>query len=165
MSIPYTLTVLGSLEQRTILLVSETFDAIPGNQELVLTTLHEFTVPADTLAVDEDSLEFEYRGAASGDNVDIRVTFGANMLVVSKTAVSASGTWVARGRVIRKAVAEQKGGGEMFSDDTDLNAVIGSVPGTEDLAADVVMKIEAVGDAANDVELHSVRLTLHCARP
>lgn len=136
-----------------VLYVTTTQTGNVGTGEDVLAS---YSVPANTLAVNNQSLWFEAAGtmANNGHTVTLRVRFGTtgtNLITSYVTAVIGE-KWVVRGRVVRTGAATQKGystyagAGSQVDLSTALN---------QTLSGAVTLEVTGEGTSNNDVVLES----------
>lgn len=81
-------------------------------------TLHSYSVPADTLYVNGQSLWFEASGitAANANTKTIRLSFGGvNVVAIASAFGSAATDWSIRGRIVRTGGATQRVYGEIHT--------------------------------------------------
>lgn len=110
------------------------------------------SVPANTLAVNNQELVFEAWGtfAANGNTKTLKVKFGASSWTVA-SGITAGGSWLVRGRIIRTGAATQD---VVIEENDTTNAATGITISTaaETLSGAVTLKLTGQGGASNDVK-------------
>jgi hypothetical protein len=116
--------------------------------------LASFTVPAATLAVNGDRLEFEAAGtfAATANNKRIRVKFGATTIFdTGVLAITSASDWQISGTIVRTGAATQKCVVTWECSDTSLNPVPDYTTAAETLSGTVILKLTGEATANNDI--------------
>jgi len=134
-----------------VLSVDPTVGGNVGTGEDVLSS---FSVPANTLAVNGQSIWFEACGAtaANGNTKTLRVRFGTSGtgLILTHTTSANNQKWVIRGRVVRTGAATQKGYA------TSIISNVGSAAGVEtglDQTLSGAITFEITGEATSNNDL------------
>lgn len=122
-----------------------------GSGEDDLTT---YLVPANTLAVDGDSITFEACGifSASANNKQLRAYFGTDVIFDSGVlAITAATEWIMTGRIIRTGSATQRVYITLVTDNTTLFTMTNVLATTRTLSIDNPLKL--TGEATNNDEV------------
>jgi hypothetical protein len=126
------------------------------------TDLASYSVPANTLAVNNQSLEFHAWGTYvnNANSKALKVYFGASSWTVLNTAGSGP-TWSVRGRIVRTGASTQ----DVI---IDLISTVGGVVVTVSTAAEtlsgaVVLKLTGTGGATNDIKQEGFMVWWHDA--
>jgi len=120
-----------------------------------------FSVPADTLSVNDQSLWFEAAGstANNANSKTLRARFGSSgtSLIISQVmTVSVSGRWILRGRVFRTGASSQVGYAAL-NGGNGQDSGAGMEPDlNQDLTGTVSLRITAQAVADNDVTIESL---------
>lgn len=135
-------------------ITTQTGNTLTGEDDLA-----SYSVPANTLAVNGQSLWFEAWGtfAANSNSKTVRVRFGTTgtNLISTLTGVLNGGGWSVRGRIIRTGAATQKANGTAIasaSGTADSDTVTGL---DQTLSGAVTLKVTGEATATNDVVLES----------
>lgn len=125
--------------------------------------LRTYSVPAATLAVNGDHLEFEAAGtfAATANNKRVKVKFGAATIFdTGVLAITAAGDWQVNGVVIRTGAATQKNVARWTCTDAALPTATDYTTAAETLSGAITLKLTGEATANNDIveELLIVRL-------
>jgi hypothetical protein len=113
-----------------------------------------YTVPAATLAVNGDHLEFKAAGvfAATANNKRLRIKYGATTLLDTGTlAITAASDWEVQGQIIRTGAATQKSTVSLLSSDAAVADFPDLTTPAETLSGTVVLKLTGEATADNDV--------------
>ncbi len=120
--------------------------------------LASYSVPADTLAVTNDFLDFEASGTAA-NNVNVktlRVRFGSGAVTqVFSLALTTSSShqWALRGRIYRTGAATQKSHCSLVSNFQFMSNVVTTLDHT--LSGAATLKVTGEGVSNNDIVLQS----------
>ena len=125
--------------------------------------LRTYSVPAATLAVNGDHVEFEAAGtfAATANNKRVKAKFGATTILdTGVLAITAAGDWQITGKVIRTGAATQKCVALFTCTDAALPTLTDYSTAAETLSGAVTLKLTGEATANNDIvqELLIVRL-------
>lgn len=120
--------------------------------------LASFTVPANTLAVNGDSIWFEASGtAANNANAKtLRARFGSSgtsQIFSQALTVNQAGQWVLRGRVIRTGSATQKGYAGLSGNQNNTANVVTNLNQT--LSNAIAIRITGEATSNNDIVLET----------
>lgn len=118
------------------------------------TTLSTYTLPLNTLAVNNQSVWFEAWGFVSGtaNNKTIKVYFGATS-VTHFVSTGANYGWFIRGRIVRTGAATQIYISTAISGSASAFVPLIRAAPTETLSGTVVMKVTGTGGASSDITL------------
>lgn len=120
-------------------------------------TLASYSVPANTLAVNGQSLWFEAWGsfAANGNNKTVKARFGSSgtNLMFDTGAVAVNGQdWFLRGRIIRTGAATQKSGVQFTRAVVNVDSVTAL---DQTLSGAVTLAISGEATSNNDIVIES----------
>lgn len=128
------------------------------------TNLTTYTLPASSLATDDQYLTWEVAGtfAANANNKRVRLYFGATVVLDTNSLAFADGaSWRAIVSIFRTGAATQKAIATFFSEDAVLAGVIlqSYTTPAETLSGTITIKTTGQGGASSDVlqELHRVQ--------
>jgi hypothetical protein len=123
-------------------------------------TLVSYTVAANQLAANGDSLWFEAFGtmAANANNKTVRVRFGASgvNLTYEQANTGWGEHWSIRGRVYRTSSATQKSSVNLISDNDDRVTTQTTTTLDQDLTATVALAVTAEAVSNNDVVIEGL---------
>lgn len=125
--------------------------------------LASYSVPANTLAANGQSLWFEASGsyAANTNNKTIRVRFGTAgtnlMFTAPVVAVGAGGSWVIRGRILRTGAATQKALATFMTSALTVEDTTGLTSALDQtLSGAVTFKVTGEAVSNNDILLETL---------
>lgn len=110
--------------------------------------LMSYSVPANTLAVNGQSIEYEAAGTCTS-GCTLNVVYGSTTIVTKIAA--ATGDYVVRARIIRTGAATQKCWAEIQFAGAAYDGAMNYVTAAETLSGAVTAKLTAVGTSNNDV--------------
>ncbi|TXH57986.1 MAG: hypothetical protein E6Q97_03350 [Desulfurellales bacterium] len=123
-------------------------------------TLASYTVPANQLGANGDTLWFEAFGtlAANSNSKALRVRFGSGgvNLIYEQTSTSWGTHWSVRGRLYRTGASTQKASVDLICDNDDLVTTQTTTNVNQDLTATVVLSVTAEAVADNDVVIEGL---------
>lgn len=125
--------------------------------------LASYSVPANTLAVNNQSLYFEAFGtyANNANAKTLRVRFGTSGTTLAGDAslsTGAAGSWVVRGRIIRAGASSQKAIAEIHNSNTSPGQVDIATLLNQTLSGAVSLRITGEATSNNDIVLESFRV-------
>jgi hypothetical protein len=124
-----------------------------SNTSTTETDLMTYTLPANALITDSDSIEIIAWGttAANANNKTVRLKFGSTYLLQSTTAAANGVSWKFHAIVSKTGAATQTAVAEMQSSATFTNTTTVTAP-TETLSSTVIVKVTGQsGTASNDI--------------
>lgn len=130
-----------------------------GEDELLIPGTPGFSVPANTLAVNNQSIWFEASGtgAANSNSKILKIRFGsAGTNLILSQAVDLGGgasTWVVRGRIFRTGAATQKAYADIQVNGVQTAAMVTTLNQTLSGAVNLRVTGEAVAD--NDIKIET----------
>lgn len=114
-----------------------------------------FSVPANSMATNGDSVYFEMAGtyAANGNTKRVRVKYGATTLFDTTALAINNGKWTCRGRIVRTGATAQNYYGEFTTNNTLQVSTSFEGTAAETLSGGVTLKAtgESGGSATDDV--------------
>lgn len=123
-------------------------------------TIFTYTVPANVLATDKDTIVLTVTGtyANTANNKQVRIKFGGTTIVDVTDTSSSSGNWSARVEIIRTGTSTQKCSG-IFISSTGSNDTSFYTTAGETLSGTVVLLVTGEATATNDIvfEMGKVR--------
>lgn len=124
-----------------------------GNVGTGTDDLITYSIPANTLAVNGQSVEFEAWGtiANSAGVKSVLAVFGATTVLTAAFIALAGDEWVLRGRIVRTGAATQKVHGSIVVTEPSNPTTANVTTAAETLSGAVTLKIQGVGTANNDV--------------
>jgi hypothetical protein len=125
--------------------------AAVGNVGTGMDDLTSYTIPASRLAVNGQSVWFEFSGLTA-NNVNpktVQVVFGSTTLASWTLPTSSTSSWVIRGRIIRTGAATQKAYVSMVNRSAAISSVSASV--AETLSGALVLKVQGEATSNNDI--------------
>lgn len=124
-----------------------------GNVGTGTDDLISYSVPANTLAVNGQSVEFEAWGtiANSAGTKTLLAVYGATTVLTAAFAAVTGDEWVMRGRIVRTGAATQKAHGSVVVTEPSNPTTANVTTAAETLSGAVTLKIQGVGTANNDV--------------
>lgn len=116
-------------------------------------TLITYTLPANTLGADEDILEIEVFGslAANGNNKNIKLYFGSQVIFTTGAVASNAKDWRIKATVVRSGAATQVIASAFEGDTVLVTQTADYVAGTQTLSSSVVIKCTGEATATNDI--------------
>lgn len=120
--------------------------------------LASYSIPANTLAVNGDSIWFEACGTTA-NNANVKTlrarfgTTGTNVLISRALTISVLGRWMMRGRVVRTGAATQKSYVSMAGSSDNIGDVGTALDQT--LSGAVTLKVTGDATSTNDIVLES----------
>ena len=133
-----------------------------ANSGASATDLITYTLGANALKTTTDYIEIEAFGifAANANAKSISLIFGSTTIYsISPTAIN-SGSWSLRAKIIRRTSTTQ----EIIVEGNGTNSVLiktSYTAGTENLATDLVIKVNATGVATNDITQKNLTIKLY----
>jgi len=123
-------------------------------------TLASYTVTANQLSANGDSLWFEAFGsmASNANSKTVRARFGSSgtNLMYAQTSTSWGTHWSLRGRIYRTGAATQKSSVNLISDNDDNVTTQTTTTLDQDLTATVALSVTAEAVADNDVVIEGL---------
>jgi len=126
-----------------------------GNTAATETTLFTFSVPANTLGTDGDSLRFMVAGTFAtsvSTNKDIKVKFGSTTILdTGSLAITSAANWIIEGRIIRTGGTGQKCIVRISTSSSVLVGTVSYTLSSETLSGALSLAVTGNGTNANDV--------------
>lgn len=126
-----------------------------GNTAATETDLFTYTTPANSLATNGDSYQFEAAGTfANTANVDkrIKVKYGSTTILdTGALAIVTAQSWNVRGTVVRTGATTQKATVTITTSDGALVSTTSFSSPAETLSGTVILKLTGQGTGASDV--------------
>lgn len=120
-----------------------------------------YSVPANTMATNGDSIEFEMAGsyAANVNTKRVRIKYGATTMLDTTALAINNGAWSCKGRIVRTGAATQKYYIQFFTDNALLVASTKQGTAAETLSGAVTLKATGEATSNDDIkqELNVVR--------
>ena len=116
--------------------------------------LHTYSVPADMLNANGDSVRFRFGGTfgATLNNKRLRVRFGSSLIFdTGALAITAATDWEIEGEIIRTGGATQKSVGTLRTSSSVLAAFCDYATPTETLSSANTLKVTGEATANNDI--------------
>lgn len=108
------------------------------------------TIPANTLAIDEEALEIEASGVMD-DTETLIVTYGGSTIGSFSVPDLNGGAWYLRGIMVRTGASSQVFSGVMSFGVTPFNAVVSGTAAAVSHASDQTLAVNTQGEAAEDI--------------
>lgn len=134
------------------------------NLDGVETALFSYTLPANTLSHDGDSIFFEIYGDFSGVNdTNLFLKMGSQSIFDSGVIDPPATSWVLFGRIIRTGVATQKSFATLVANALSPITLLGELTIDLSVANDLIVSGLATGAAS--IEAEGAYLTLYSVAP
>lgn len=121
--------------------------------------LISYTVPASSMSVNNDFLEFEASGsfAATANNKRIRVKWGSTTIFdTGALVITAASEWCIRGKIVRTGATAQKTTVTFFCSDATLKEMVDEATAAEILSNNLALKLTGEATANDDVKQESL---------
>lgn len=149
----YGITLGGNLEVNT----TAASNASTGETDLI-----SYTLPANTLVNDGDSLEVQAWGtyAANGNNKTVKLKFGSQTILDTGAIAANGGSWSIKANIIRTSATTQEIITEILSSNSSVADSATRTAATQTLSDANIIKCTGTGGASNDITEYSLIIKL-----
>lgn len=131
-----------------------------GNVGTGTDDLASYSVPANTLAVNGQSIEFKAWGtiANNGNAKTLMAVFGATTVISVAFATLAADEWVMTGTIVRTGAATQKICATTVTTSGTTFSTANVTTAAETLSGAIALKVQGIGVSNNDVVIEGIKI-------